>query len=61
MLHALRIEWTVLLRQEEQRRVTNREMCRDELLALLREAAAVGQAFGGSAPDQKGAGNGAYD
>lgn len=36
--------------QEEQRRVTNREMCRDELLGLLREAAALGQAFGGSQP-----------
>ena len=32
--------------QEEQRRVTNRELCRDELLGLLREAASLEQSFG---------------
>lgn len=35
-----------LMLQEEQRRVTNRELCRDELLGLLREAASLGQSLG---------------
>lgn len=31
--------------QEEQRRVSNKEMCRDELLALLRDASSLKQSF----------------
>ena len=31
--------------QEEQRRVSNREMCRDELLGLLRDASSLKQSF----------------
>ena len=44
----LRLQVAVEIRtclQEEQRRVSNREMCRDELLGLLREATAVKQSF----------------